>query len=427
MHRIDTSSATADGKFQDGNTAAGIKGTVLDAEWGNAVQEEIIGVLTLAGTEPSKLLRNQLASAIQSLIAAAVAASGGGGGGVAMTGSNLGTGQTVFAGIVGTDFRFRSLKAGSGISLSSTANDITITNTGGTGGSVSPASETVQGIVEFSTAAETALGISSALAVHPAGAVATFAKRANNLSDLASAATARANLDVWSKGEADARYAAAGSGGGTTVSNASETVAGIVELANAAETASGIDGTRAVHPAGAVATFAKRANNLSDLASAAAARGNLGLGTAATAAIGTGVNDVPTRGQADGIYAQLSGANFTGAVTGTTFGTSSERFKIDIQRVDVDSAADLFRSLAIVTYRMRKSGRRAVGVVAESLVGTDLEFCVLNDDEGKPFAVDYQSLFSLSAALVQAQAVRLDATEARLIDLERRLSVVEGV
>lgn len=42
-------------------------------------------------------------------------------------------------------------------------------------------------------------------------------------------------------------------GGGSA---ASESAAGIVELATAAETATGTDNTRAVHPAGAAATYA---------------------------------------------------------------------------------------------------------------------------------------------------------------------------
>src|SRR5205823_5984502 len=46
------------------------------------------------------------------------------------------------------------------------------------------------------------------------------------------------------------------------VSAASETASGVVELATAAETATGTDNVRAVHPAGAAATYAPLARAL---------------------------------------------------------------------------------------------------------------------------------------------------------------------
>lgn len=53
---------------------------------------------------------------------------GGGGGGEANTASNLGSGTGLFAAKVGVDLRFKSLIAGTGISLSNDANTVTITN-----------------------------------------------------------------------------------------------------------------------------------------------------------------------------------------------------------------------------------------------------------------------------------------------------------
>ncbi|MBY6029968.1 hypothetical protein KUV41_11430 [Halomonas sp. DP8Y7-1] len=47
----------------------------------------------------------------------------------------------------------------------------------------------------------------------------------------------------------------------------------------------------------------------SPVGNAATLRSNIGLGTAATAFVGTGANDVPKTSQADARYARLSGAN----------------------------------------------------------------------------------------------------------------------
>lgn len=55
--------------------------------------------------------------------------------GEANTASNLGTGQGVFNSKVGVDLQFRSLTAGENIVLTPSATDITITSTGGGGGS----------------------------------------------------------------------------------------------------------------------------------------------------------------------------------------------------------------------------------------------------------------------------------------------------
>lgn len=49
----------------------------------------------------------------------------------ALTASNLGTGSGVFASRVANDFRFKSLKAGTGITLSADANEVTINSAGG--------------------------------------------------------------------------------------------------------------------------------------------------------------------------------------------------------------------------------------------------------------------------------------------------------
>lgn len=63
----------------------------------------------------------------------AVGSGGGGGSGEANTGSNVGTGSQVFKTKVGVDLQFRSLVAGSGISITQSANEILIGLTAGPG------------------------------------------------------------------------------------------------------------------------------------------------------------------------------------------------------------------------------------------------------------------------------------------------------
>ena len=59
------------------------------------------------------------------------APTGGGGSGEANTASNLGAGEGVFSAKVGVDLRFKSLVAGTNVTLSSDANTVTINTTGG--------------------------------------------------------------------------------------------------------------------------------------------------------------------------------------------------------------------------------------------------------------------------------------------------------
>lgn len=64
MHRIDGPGATPEGRFTDGNPSTGSPATVVLAEWLNALQDEIIAVLTEAGIEPAKASTTQLRDAI---------------------------------------------------------------------------------------------------------------------------------------------------------------------------------------------------------------------------------------------------------------------------------------------------------------------------------------------------------------------------
>jgi microcystin-dependent protein len=77
MLRIDVATATPSlpapaaagtpGYFTEGNPATATPATVVTADWLNAVQEELIGVITAAGLTPSKTNLTQLRQAIEIL------------------------------------------------------------------------------------------------------------------------------------------------------------------------------------------------------------------------------------------------------------------------------------------------------------------------------------------------------------------------
>ena len=68
MHRIDTSTATPDHKFTEGDPTIPVAATTVSAEWLNAVQEELVAVITGAGLELKKSDNGQLWKAISQLI-----------------------------------------------------------------------------------------------------------------------------------------------------------------------------------------------------------------------------------------------------------------------------------------------------------------------------------------------------------------------
>nr|WP_256262604.1 hypothetical protein [Pseudomonas gingeri] len=61
-----------DGKFVDENPVSGAPGSLIPAEWGNAVTEEILGVIRAAGLSPSESDFGQLLKATQKIIIDAV-------------------------------------------------------------------------------------------------------------------------------------------------------------------------------------------------------------------------------------------------------------------------------------------------------------------------------------------------------------------
>ena len=78
MHRIDSSGTLASlpapaspgataGYFTGGNPGLGQAATIVSADWLNAVQEELLAVMTAAGVAPSKTTRNQLLTSLEKL------------------------------------------------------------------------------------------------------------------------------------------------------------------------------------------------------------------------------------------------------------------------------------------------------------------------------------------------------------------------
>ena len=143
------------------------------------------------------------------------------------TGSNLGTGQGVFSGKVADDLQFKSLKAGTNVTLSSNATEITINSTGtvsaglnlgsGEGLYTSVSTGNLQlksliggaGIALSNTGTEITIAADSAnLNAGTLGGLASsaFLTKADNLASVADIPTSRTNLGVYSKTESDNRF-----------------------------------------------------------------------------------------------------------------------------------------------------------------------------------------------------------------------------
>lgn len=68
MHRIDSSTATPDNRFTEGDPTIPIPATTVRAAWLNSVQEELIAILAAAGIVPDKANNAQVVDAINALI-----------------------------------------------------------------------------------------------------------------------------------------------------------------------------------------------------------------------------------------------------------------------------------------------------------------------------------------------------------------------
>lgn len=68
MHRIDTPDATGDGRFTEGDPTVPVPATTVSADWLNAVQDEVLAVLTAAGLTPAKNNNTQLLAALKKVV-----------------------------------------------------------------------------------------------------------------------------------------------------------------------------------------------------------------------------------------------------------------------------------------------------------------------------------------------------------------------
>lgn len=88
MFKIDSPYATSNNEFKGVDPLSGEPGTRVSADWLNAVQRELIAVITAAGASPLKSNDHQVRDAILSLIETNAPSGGGGGGGATVNGLN---------------------------------------------------------------------------------------------------------------------------------------------------------------------------------------------------------------------------------------------------------------------------------------------------------------------------------------------------
>lgn len=123
MHRIDTS-GNVDNRFHPGNPATGQQATLIDQDWLNAVQEEIVNVILEANIELEKGTNDQLAAAIVALIAGVV---GDGSGAVPTTRQVLSGGLVTGGGNLAADRTLTVTAATTAEAAAQTRNDVAVT------------------------------------------------------------------------------------------------------------------------------------------------------------------------------------------------------------------------------------------------------------------------------------------------------------
>jgi len=152
-------------------------------------------------------------------------------------------------------------------------------------GAIPAASEATQGKVELATAAETATGTDAARAVHPAGLKPLLDAKAPLASPTFTGTPTAPTASAGTSTTQLATTAFVGAAVGA-IPAASESAPGKVELATAAETATGTDVSRAVHPAGL--------KPLLDAKAPLSSPGFTGTPTAPTASAGTSTTQLAT-------------------------------------------------------------------------------------------------------------------------------------
>lgn len=161
-------------------------------------------------------------------------------------------------------------------------------------------------------------------------------------------------------------------------SAATQIAAGIVELATSAEAETGTDDTRALTPKAGHDTYAKRSQNLNDVADKSAARTNL---------------SVYSKAEADGKYADKTSGSvqtFSAEVRAPSFQISSGRhLKTNIEPLSID--LDAVRRIRLYAFRMIKTGKDESGVIADEVAAV-FPNCVGYDEQGRPESVDYGKL-----------------------------------
>ncbi|MGX4726167.1 gp53-like domain-containing protein [Pseudomonas corrugata] len=202
-----------DGKFVDEDVVAGTPGSLIPAQWGNAVTEELLNVIESAGLTPDEDNNAQLLAAVNSKIAAAIPSA-------PPDASTTVKGLVELATDAETQAGVDALRAVTPAALTART-----------------ASETRAGIIELATAAETQSGIDAVRAVTPATlASRTATDTRAGIVELATDAETQAGVDT-------ARAITPASLASRT---ATESRLGIVQLATSAEAVAGADSSKAI-------------------------------------------------------------------------------------------------------------------------------------------------------------------------------------